>query len=164
MFDLTGDGRTAIKANYSRYALQVGIDRVTAVNPLGSGSRTCPWSDPNGDGRFQLNEITLSQCGGFSGGANTRYPEGGVDWPYSDEVTAGIERQLGRDMRVGAMFYYRTNRDQIGTRNLAVPSSVYTAHTITVPNSPGGTVASPKSTTRTLPSLPSSTFSGLKSR
>jgi outer membrane receptor for ferrienterochelin and colicin len=44
VFDLTGNGRTALKANYSRYALQVGIDRVTAVNPLGSGSRTCPWS------------------------------------------------------------------------------------------------------------------------
>ena len=28
VFDLSGDGRTAIKTNYSRYALQVGIDRV----------------------------------------------------------------------------------------------------------------------------------------
>ena len=28
-----------------------------------------------------------------------------------------------KDMRVGAMFYYRTNRDQLGLRNLAVPTS-----------------------------------------
>jgi outer membrane receptor protein involved in Fe transport len=156
VFDLTGDGRTALKANYSRYALQVGIDRVTAVNPLGSGSRTCPWSDPNGDGRFQANEITLSQCGGFSGGVNTRYVDKHIDWPYSDEVTAGIERQVGRDMRVGAMFYYRTNRDQIGSRNLAVPASVYTAHTINVPNGPGGTVQNPKPTTAVIYNLPAS--------
>jgi hypothetical protein len=27
-YDLTGSGRTALKASYSRYALQVGIDRV----------------------------------------------------------------------------------------------------------------------------------------
>ena len=29
-------------------------------------------------------------------------------------------------MRVGVMYYHRTNRDQIGTRNTAVPSSAYT--------------------------------------
>jgi hypothetical protein len=156
VFDLTGDGRTALKANYSRYALQVGINRVTDVNPLVSGSRTCPWSDPNRDGRFQANEITLSTCSGFSGSVDTRYSPDGVDWPYSDEVTAGIERQIGRDMRVGAMFYYRTNRDQIGERNIAVPASVYTAHTITVPNGPGGTVSNPKPTTATVYNLPSS--------
>jgi hypothetical protein len=156
VFDPTGGGRTAIKASYSRYGRQVGIDRVTEVNPLGQGSRTCPWSDPNGDGKFQQSEITLSQCGGFSGGVNTRYAPDGVDWPYSDEVTAGIERQLMRDMRVGVMFYYRTNRDQVGTRNLAVPASAYIPFTITVPNSPGGTVADPRPTTAVIYNLPAS--------
>ena len=52
-YDLTGSGRTALKASYSRYGLQVGIDRVTAVNPLSAGSRTCPWNDANVDGQFQ---------------------------------------------------------------------------------------------------------------
>ena len=45
-YDLMGNGRTALKASYSRYGLQVGIDRVTNVNPLSAGNRTCPWSDP----------------------------------------------------------------------------------------------------------------------
>jgi hypothetical protein len=53
-------------------------------------------------------------------------------------VTAGVEQQVMRDMRVGAMFYYRTNRDQLGTRNLAVPSSAYTPFTTTVPAGPNG--------------------------
>jgi hypothetical protein len=61
-----------------------------------------------------------------------------VQWPYSDEVTAGIERQVGSDMRVGAMFYYRTNRDQLGTRNVARPASAYTPHTVAVPQGPSG--------------------------
>ena len=52
-YDLTGNGRTALKASYSRYGLQVGIDRVTNVNPLTVGNRDCPWTDPNGDGKFQ---------------------------------------------------------------------------------------------------------------
>ena len=99
VYDLTGDGRTAFKTNYSRYALQVGIDRVTNVNPLTVGSRTCPWTDPNGDGKFQESEINFAQCGAFSGGLTTSYATDGIGWPRSDGFTAGVERQLGRRCR-----------------------------------------------------------------
>jgi hypothetical protein len=132
VYDLFGNGQTALKASYSRYALQVGIDRVTNVNPLQTGNRTCPWNDANGDRRFQASEIT-GPCSGFSGGVNTVYSPDGVDWPYSDEVTAGVEHQLMRDMRVGVMYYYRTNREQLGVRNAAVPTSTYTPFTVPVP-------------------------------
>src|SRR5687767_15363185 len=111
-YDLTGSGRTALKASYSRYGLQVGIDRVTNVNPLTVGNRDCPWGDANGNRRFDEGELT-GACPGFSGGTFTDYAPG-VKWPYSDEATAGIETQLPGAVRVGAMFYYRTNRDQIG--------------------------------------------------
>ncbi|MGE3493058.1 MAG: carboxypeptidase regulatory-like domain-containing protein, partial [Vicinamibacterales bacterium] len=151
-YDLTGTGRTALKASYSRYALQVGIDRVTSVNPVSNGNRTCPWSDPNGDGKFQASEVNVAQCSSFSGGATTNYADG-IRWPYSDEITAGVETQLPGAVRVGAMFYYRTNRDQYGSRNLAVPTSSYTPFTVNVPNGPGGTVANPKPTTVTVYNL-----------
>jgi Carboxypeptidase regulatory-like domain len=146
-YDLTGSGRTAIKANYSRYALQVGINRVTEVNPLSNGSRTCPWSDPNNDGKFQPSEINVAQCSAFSGGVGFSYAPD-VAWPYSDEVTAGVETEL-QGVRLGAMFYYRTNRDQFGERNRAVPTGTYTPFTVTIPNGPGGTVANPKPMTVT---------------
>ena len=136
-YDVTGSGRTALKASYSRYGLQVGIDRVTNLNPLSNGSRSCPWTDPNGDGRFTENEVNVAQCSGFSGGVNTRYADG-IRWPYSDEITAGVETQLPGAVRMGAMFYYRTNRDQFGQRNIAVPTSSYTQHTVNIPNGPGG--------------------------
>ena len=64
-FDPMADGKTALKASYSRYGLQVGIDRVLNVNPLQSDSQTCTWTDPNSDGIAQLSEI--SGCGGFPG-------------------------------------------------------------------------------------------------
>ncbi len=142
-YDLTGNGSTAIKASYSRYGLQTGIDRVTQVNPLTAGSRTCPWSDPNGDGVFQASEVTASTCSGFSGGVSTFYADG-VKWPYSDEITAGIEQQLSGAIRVGAMYYYRTNKAQLGVRNEAVPTSAYTPFQLTIPNGPGGTLAAPQ--------------------
>ena len=137
-YDPTGTGKTALKASYSRYGLQVGIDRVTAVNPLTNASQTCPWTDPNGNGRFEASEVTLSSCSGFPG-VSTRYANAdGPNWPYSDEATVGIEHQLIRDMRVGVMFYHRTNKDQLGTRNLAVPSTAYAPFTATAPNGPNG--------------------------
>jgi hypothetical protein len=152
-FDPLSDGHTAIKASYSRYGLQVGIDRVMNVNPFSSSFQTCPWTDPNNDGIAQASEIQQAQCSGFPE-LNIRYGDSnGFNWPHSDEVTAGIERQVMRDMRVGVMYYYRTNRDQIGLRNTAVPSSAYVPFTISVPNGPGGTLNSPKTTTATVYNL-----------
>src|SRR6185436_15252611 len=70
-----------------------------------------------------------------------------VQWPYSDEATVGVETQLPGAVRMGAMFYYRTNRKQMGQHNTLQPTSAYTKYTVTIPNGPGGTVANPKPTT-----------------
>jgi carboxypeptidase family protein/TonB-dependent receptor-like protein len=135
-YDLTGNGRTALKASYSRYGLQVGIDRVTRVNPLSNSSQDCAWTDPNRDRKFQASE--LGSCPGFAS-ISTFYPDAdGPNWPYSDEVTAGVEHQVMRDMRVGAMYYHRTNKDQLGVRNRAVPTTAYIPFTTTIPNGPNG--------------------------
>ena len=146
-YDLTGSGRTAIKFSASRYGLQVGIDRVTNVNPMGVGSADCPWTDPNGNRKYDVGEINLATCPAFSGGSVTGYDPNGVDWPYSDEITAGVETQLPGAVRMGAMFYYRTNRKQMGQVNTSQPASRYTKYTVNIPNGPGGTVANPKPTT-----------------
>jgi hypothetical protein len=148
-YDLSGSGRTAIKASYSRYGLQVGIDRVTNVNSLTVGNANCPWSDPNGNRSYDVGEVSFAQCPGFSGGLNT-FNASGINWPYSDEVTAGIETQLPGQVRMGVMYYHRSNRDQFGQRNLGQPTSAYTPLTMTVPNGPGGTVQNPVPTTITV--------------
>jgi TonB-dependent receptor-like protein len=137
-FDPKGDGQTALKLSASRYGLQVGIDRVTNVNPLSSATRSCPWTDPNGDGIAQPSEIQTGACTAFPGLAIHYAGSNGPSWPYSDEITAGVERQVMKDMRVGAMYYYRTNRNQIGTSNTLVPPSSYTAATVNIPTGPNG--------------------------
>ena len=127
-YDLTGNGRTALKASYSRYGLQVGIDRVTAVNPLSAGSRTVrgPTRTATASSRRRRSPARARRSARH---LDLLSRADGVDWPYSDEVTAGVEQQVMRDMRVGAMFYYRTNRDQLGVRNLAVPPTrVHAVH------------------------------------
>ncbi|HEV2986507.1 MAG TPA: TonB-dependent receptor, partial [Vicinamibacterales bacterium] len=152
VFDPLADGKTALKASYSRYGLQVGIDRTLNVNPLQSDFQLCTWTDPNNDGIAQPNEVT--GCQGYPG-LTSHYANAtsGPRWPHSDEVTAGVERQIAPDTRVAVMYYHRTNRDQIGVRNIAAPPSAYTAVTINVPNAPGGTAANPAPTTATLYNL-----------
>jgi hypothetical protein len=136
VYDLFGSGRTAIKASASRYAAQVGLNMVQRVHPLQRTSGTRPWSDANGDRIPQESEL-----GTFSGfpGQSSRYPDAnGPDWPYSDEYTAGVEHQLVHDIRIGATYYYRTNRSIIGSRNVLVPSTAYSPQTIGVPAAPAG--------------------------
>ncbi|HSL24421.1 MAG TPA: TonB-dependent receptor [Vicinamibacterales bacterium] len=135
-YDPFGDGATAIKASYSRYGSQLGIDRVQNINPFNFASQTCPWSDGNHDGMAQSSEV--GTCSGFPT-RSIRYADAnGPSWPYSDEISAGIEREVGRDMRIGVMYYHRTNRNQVGTRNVAVPPSAYTEATVAVPGAPNG--------------------------
>jgi hypothetical protein len=139
-YDVFGNGQTAIKASYSRYASQVGIDRVQNVHPGQLTWSSCPWSDLNGNGLAEPNEV--GACSGFPGASVHYAGANGPQWPNSDEITAGVEHSLGRDVRVSAMYYHRTNHNQIGTRNLAAPTSGYTPVTVTIPSGssgPGGT-------------------------
>ncbi len=141
IWDVMGNGKTALKASASRYGSSVGIQRVTAVEPLTYQSGTRSWTDLNHDGMAEPNE--LGPFSGFSA-ANVRYADAnGGPWPYSDEYTAGVEHELRKDLRVALMYYHRTNRDAVGTRNMAVPTSAYVPATVTVPGAPqgpGGTV------------------------
>jgi hypothetical protein len=141
VYDLFGSGRTAIKASASRYAAQVGLTMVQRVHPLQRTSGTRPWADANGDRLPQDSEL-----GAFSGfpGQSSRYADGhGPAWPYSDELAAGIEHEIAGAVRVGATYYHRTNRQIVGSRNVLVPPTAYTAHSIAVPGGaagPGGDI------------------------
>lgn len=132
VFDVAGNGRTALKGNFSRYGNQVGINLVTNVHPLSYSQANISWTDTNGNGLPDAGE--LGRFEGFTGGATTRYVDAnGPAWGYSDEITAGVEHQVIRDVRVGLMYYHRTNRRQIGVRNVAVPLSAYTEAQVASP-------------------------------
>lgn len=142
VWDVDGSGRTAVKGNYSRYGNQVGINRVTQIHPFTLANGTRSWTDRNGDRIPQDDE--LGTFTGFAGVANRYADADGPAWPYSDELTLGVERQLFRDLRAGVMYYHRTNRRQVGFRNAAIPTSAYSQQNVAVPagaQGPGGSVA-----------------------
>lgn len=137
VYDVFGTGRTAIKGNASRYGHQVGIGVVTTVHPFTLSTANIAWNDLNRNDFPDPGELGAFE--GFTGGANTRYEDqNGPKWGYSDEFTFGVEHQALRDVRLGLMYYRRTNRSNVGNRNAAVPSTAYTP--VTVPNPQGGTI------------------------
>ena len=137
VYDLFGDGRTAIKGNFSRYGTQVGIGLVTTVHSFTRSTANIAWTDRNGNNFPDPGELGAFE--GFTGAATTRYDNpNGPPWAYSDEITLGVEHQLRRDLRLGVMYYHRTNRNETGSFNEAVPPTAYTP--VDVANPLGGTI------------------------
>ncbi len=131
-YDLFGTGRTAVKGNYSRYGSLVSVGFVTSVHAFSQSSAQIAWTDRNRNDFPDPDELGAFE--GFTGGATSRYADpNGPAWPYSDEISAGIEHQLMKDVRVGVMYYHRTNRASVGTRNAAVPLTAYTPVTLANP-------------------------------
>jgi hypothetical protein len=132
VYDLFGDGRTALKFAASRYDQPINISINQRLNPIGTTSDTRPWTactagkvsacDLNGDLIPQLNELGPSS--GFPFGTTNRY-DPDLKWPVSTEYSAEIQRQLAGSIVVSAGYTHRRTRRNIGFRNVAVPSDSY---------------------------------------
>ena len=118
-YDVRGDGRTAIKASFSRYAIQEGSRFPESLNPNAYSGELLPWTDLNHDGIAQKNELGSPFY--FYGGASGVRLDPNISRPYSDEITAGVQHQLGADLALGVTYYYRKNKNLLGQLNQAAP-------------------------------------------
>ncbi len=145
VYDLAGDGRTALKFAANRYIIPVGSSVLDRINPIFLATDTRQWRaqsacasvnnigcDLNGDLLPQINELGPST--GFSSGAFNRYAEG-YKWPWAREFSAEIQRQLPLNMVVSAGYTRREKLGNFGSRNVAVPESSYQRLTVTEVNS-----------------------------
>jgi len=123
-FDPTGKGDSVIRFGYGIYYIMQGTGLAETANPNGLITLTFPWNDTNGDKIPQLSEWLPANATpvASSGGAQIN---SNMSRPYSEEVSAGYEKQLWRDLRVGATYYYRTKKNLYGTENAAVSKSDY---------------------------------------
>jgi hypothetical protein len=110
IYDLTGDGKTVLKANYGRYYFNPGVNLADALNPNTSDQYTeYGWSDRNGDRLWQAGEegSIRTQVGGV---ANVEV-DPNLRNSYTDELSTWIERELGGQMAVRAGFVWKMDRD-----------------------------------------------------
>jgi hypothetical protein len=145
IYDLGGDGKTALKFAANRYITPVGKSIVERINPIKTVSDTRTWvaqslcasvnfigCDLNGDLLPQINELGTSS--GYPFGVTNRYAPD-TKWPWSTEYTAEVQRQLPGNLVVTVGYTHREKLGQIGSRNVAVPLSTYIPLTVTEANS-----------------------------
>src|SRR5204863_9443204 len=110
-WDVTGSGRTAIKASVSRYDRLEGIALIQNLNLRNISFKTCPW-----DGSPVTDSFDQSKCTGAF------IPtQGNVDAnlkrPHQWEYTASVQRQVGSKTSLRAAYYGRQFGDRYSTVN-----------------------------------------------
>lgn len=120
-WDLTGNGKTVVKASASRYLQNIGMNLPTSVNPLGISFEQRSW-----DG------IIIGPGPGFVGGLTTRI-DPNLKRPYSWEYSLGVQQEVYPGLVVSVTGWHRDTRQQTGRANLLVPSTAYIPVQITNP-------------------------------
>lgn len=138
-YDLTGDGRTAIKASAGRYYYVISTSGTPLdnVNPNANYSEQYGWNDLNGDLRFQPGEQTGTPI--VTSGITTSV-DPDFSRPWTDEYTAGMDRELIPTVRLSAVFTYRREDNLQATYNPTNPfASTLTTRADTGPDGVAGT-------------------------
>ena len=122
--------------------MPIGVSVVNRVSPSGVVNDTRRWTvcaagqtsacDVNGDLRPQVNELGPSS--GYPTGSTNRYAEG-YSRPYAFEYSAELQRELTGGLVASVGYTRRQRKNELGQRNVAVPSSGYIPLTVTEVNS-----------------------------
>jgi Carboxypeptidase regulatory-like domain len=136
-YNVTGDGRTAVKGFYGRFLVQEGTRLVQQVNPNDLSGDYRSWTDRNTNNVAELEELGPSTRP-YGGKVNKIDAE--LKQPYSDEFTIGLEREVLSNLSVGATYYRRNNRQRFSGVNRAVPPTAYTPTTVVAPDGSSVTV------------------------
>ncbi len=118
VYDVAGDGKTALKFSAGRYYYMISTGTPNNVNPNFSVSRQYAWNDANHDLRFQNGEQTGTpiQAGGLTTSFDKDFKR-----PYTNEFTAGADRELMPNVKLSTVFTWRDERYPQASLNTAAP-------------------------------------------
>jgi hypothetical protein len=139
-YDLFGDGKTALKANASKYIAAAASGYTQNFNPMSYSTQTRAWIDFDGNksildanGNIQFNEA----IGGTSNfGQITSRPDPELERGYNWEYSASLQQELMERVSMNVGFYRRQfyNLDVIDNQNLALTD--WTPFSIATPTDP----------------------------
>jgi len=139
VYDVFGDGRTAIKGSANVYHEGLASGYPSLVNPYGTASNAVNWSDANTDGKPQPNEIaynfatrTTSNGTGWNFNSNNFY-DPDLKRPYSVEFSLGMQRELPGGFVVSGTYFRRDGWRTLGSENIAMSAANYDRIDVTIP-------------------------------
>jgi hypothetical protein len=123
-YDLMGDGKTVLKANWGRFYYNTGVTLADAINPNTSQQYAdWNWNDLNGDRIYQEGEETnLTQR--FGGTANVGI-DPNLENSYTDETSIFVERAVLADLGVRVGYVYKKDNDGWAQFNDLRPFSAF---------------------------------------
>jgi len=123
IYDLKGDGKTALKFSWGKYLDQINTG--TPPNPNASISQTYAWNDVNRDLIFSGAgavwdglKYTGAEFGAQQGGTNglaVAVFDKSLRRPFREETTVGMDREWFPNILVGVSYIHRRERDVQGT-------------------------------------------------
>ena len=120
-FDVTGRGRTVVKAFAGRFYWNPSTTIVDDENPVGQAAARFVFDDLNGNGLLDpgpsgglADSPELGRRLATLGGAGTVMVDPGLTSPYGHEVSAHFEQQLAADLSVRASYVYKNTRNLYG--------------------------------------------------
>ena len=125
-YDVTGDGKTVVKANYGTYWWNPGADFVFNISPNASAWwRRHRWTDLNNDNRWNPGEEGAVPTS-TRGGTATESLDPNLKNQYTQEFATFLERELIANFGLRAGYVWRGQRNQYGRYNIARPYSAFT--------------------------------------
>ncbi|MCA1674342.1 MAG: hypothetical protein LC799_19850 [Actinobacteria bacterium] len=123
-YDLTGDGKTVLKANWGRFYFNTGVSLASAINPNTTDQYAdYNWTDRNGDRIFQEGEET-TLITRFGGVANASI-DPDLKNSYADETSVFIERAVLSDLGVRVGYVHKKDNNGWQQDNVLRPFSAF---------------------------------------
>jgi len=119
VYNIFGNGRTAIKASYGGYENNPSTAIIAGINPVNTTKKKYIW-----DGTLPyIPDPTklVSTTGG-----STAKLDPNLQLPHVDEYTAGIDQQIMKDMSASFTFVRKFEENGYVNFNSAIPYSAYT--------------------------------------
>jgi hypothetical protein len=150
VYDIFGNGKTALKASANRYADQLTNDILDNLTPSDVAPMTRAWRDFNGDGIIQGDPLNTQANGEFilnDGDPNFGLPvltvsvdpEYGKGWGMRTanwEYSGSVEHELLSNVQVEFAYYYRKFFLNEALDNVNLSPADYDTFSVTVPADP----------------------------